>query len=183
MISSNKLCYFHFLKDSFRNFFCQILYVNLIFFFASIHCYLFYFFQKQRFHWFSVITQFALRTLFSTHCYILSTGCSWRWICSPIITRTHEEIKIRWSAEKYCLPIHPLKCVISKQYNIGRKILNLSQHFIADVLSTWILKVEYYINWQNFTTKLYYYFEVLVWSYSVKCVSFDDEMIFEYPES
>ena len=37
-----------------------------------------------------------------------------------MLTRVHKETKTRWSTEKYCLPFHLFKCVISKQYNICR---------------------------------------------------------------
>ena len=95
-------------------------------------------------------------------------------MCFPTITRIHEEIKSR---EKYYLPFHQFKSVISGPWqnaevcrshcrsNVQRFLLSLWQffilttycrgklknsvlisprHFIADLLSTWILKAVKY---------------------------------------
>ena len=38
---------------------------------------------------------------------------------SPIITRTHTQKKQGDQREKYCLPFQLLKCIITKEYNLG----------------------------------------------------------------
>ena len=43
-------------------------------------------------------------------------------VCSPTTTRHMKKPKHVDQQDKYCLPFHPFKCVISKQYNPNEKI-------------------------------------------------------------
>ena len=86
------------------------------------------FFKNNIFNWFSVITQFVLLTLLFTCCYML--GVSWRLNISKsfhsvgcvllILQGSMKKLKQGNERERYCLPFHPFKCVMSKQYDLGR---------------------------------------------------------------
>ena len=107
--SFNEPRYFLFLTDISDfvgcELFCQNLYFSQYFcLFCVIPMY--FFFQKQCFSWFSVITQLALLTLVFTRCYFEHRGFL---MCSPTITRTHEETKTRRSTRDILSSVSPVQ--------------------------------------------------------------------------
>ena len=104
-------------------------FISIFLSFCIIPCYYYYYhyyFQKQSFHWFSLINKFALLILFFTRCYILSTCFFSIGQCILLPKQRHTK-KPRQDnqREKYCPLFHLFKWVISKRYNLGRtSILN-----------------------------------------------------------
>ena len=79
------------------------------------------FFSNTCFTRFLKITQFALLA-FSHAAINLSISFFQGWImCSPNITRTHEEPKQGDHEEKCYLPFRPFMFIVSKKYSLGRK--------------------------------------------------------------